>query len=141
LKAFALNFGPIGADFPGPPADEVSEMVTTDPTGASDIWQPDATYMAKPNLGAIRRAVRLPPVGRDTCRARMYAVYDALSKPLQETIDDLPAVHCSAPVVQRLRRLNHVYTISSKWRPGVARPSTPIRSSGYVSRPVESSCS
>jgi taurine dioxygenase len=109
LKAFALNFGPIGADFPGPPAEEVSEMVTTDPKGASDIWHADATYMAKPNLGAVMRAVRLPPVGGDTCWASMYAAYDALSKPLREMLDGLTAAHSLAPVVQRLRRLGHVY--------------------------------
>lgn len=105
LRAFALNFGQIGTDSPAPPPDEVAEMVTTEPKGTTDIWHADATYMEAPNMGAVMRAVRLPPVGGDTCWASMYAAYDALSEPMQAMVDGLTALHSLFPVMERLRRL------------------------------------
>jgi alpha-ketoglutarate-dependent taurine dioxygenase len=105
LKAFALKFGPIGSDTPGGPPDEVAEMITTEPRGTTDIWHADATYMEAPNLGAVMQAVRLPPVGGDTCWASMNAAYDALSQPMRTMLDGLTALHSLFPVMERLRRL------------------------------------
>jgi taurine dioxygenase len=138
LKAFALNFGPIGADTPGPPAEEVSEMVTTEPKGASDIWHADATYMAKPNLGAVMRAVRLPPVGGDTCWASMYAAYDALSKPLREML--MASRRCIhwPPSYSACGDLVTSSMAISRKQPEVINPSTSIRSSACTPRPVAS---
>ncbi len=105
LKAFASNFGQIGSDSPVVPPDEVAEMVTTEPKGTTDIWHADATYMEAPNMGAVMRAVRLPPVGGDTCWAGMYAAYEALSQPMRAMLDGLTALHSLFPVMERLKRL------------------------------------
>jgi alpha-ketoglutarate-dependent taurine dioxygenase len=114
LKAFAANFGQLGQTFgtPDSPQHEVSEMVTTAPKGTTDIWHADSTYMEAPPLGAVLRAVRLPPVGGDTCWASMYAAYDALSAPLRDMLDGLTAVHSTAPVIERLSRSSAEYSAS-----------------------------
>ncbi len=104
LKAFAASFGQLGRTFKSPDAveDHVGEMVTIAPKGTTDIWHADSTYMESPPLGAVLRAVRLPPVGGDTCWASMYAAYEALSQPMRSMLDGLTAVHSVFPVVQRL---------------------------------------
>ena len=104
LQAFAASFGQLGKTFKSPDAVEhhVGEMVTTAPKGTTDIWHADSTYMESPPLGAVLRAVRLPPVGGDTCWASMYAAYEALSEPMRNMLDGLTAVHSVFPVVQRL---------------------------------------
>jgi alpha-ketoglutarate-dependent taurine dioxygenase len=104
LKSFAASFGELGRTFKSPDAaaDEVGEMVITAPKGTTDIWHADSTYMESPPLGAVLRAVRLPPLGGDTCWASMYAAYEALSEPMRKMLDGLTAVHSVFPVVQRL---------------------------------------
>ena len=104
LNAFAASFGQLGRTFKSPDAEEdhVGEMVTIAPKGTTDIWHADSTYMESPPLGAVLRAVRLPPVGGDTCWASMYAAYEALSQPMRSMLDGLTAVHSVFPVVQRL---------------------------------------
>ena len=95
--AFAARFGEVSipAFMPGVGAcPEVMVLDQNAPKGeGADAWHSDNTFMAEPPMGSILRAVRLPPVGGDTCFANMLAAYDALSEPMRRMIDDLEAVH------------------------------------------------
>jgi taurine dioxygenase len=69
----------------------------------TDRWHSDSTFMERPPLGAILRAVALPPVGGDTLFAGMAAAYDALSEPVRTMLDGLTAVH-STRIVNDIMR-------------------------------------
>ena len=58
----------------------------------------DMTFRAVPPMGAVLRAVELPPVGGDTIRVYMAAAYRGLSDEIKEKIDGLVAVHDAVPV-------------------------------------------
>jgi taurine dioxygenase len=57
------------------------------------IWHTDSSFLATPPTFTILRALKLPPIGGDTCWASMTAAYDALPAPLREMLDQLSAVH------------------------------------------------
>lgn len=59
----------------------------------SGRWHTDTSWLLQPTLGAVLRAVDLPPVGGDTLWADTAAVYRALPDALREEIDDLHVVH------------------------------------------------
>jgi len=95
--AFALRFGPLSVPplatkYQDRPAVTVLDQVRPKGEGA-DEWHSDNTFMDRPPLGSILRAVQLPPVGGDTCFASMYAAYEALSPPVRALVDELRAVH------------------------------------------------
>jgi len=95
--AFALRFGPMSISplvtkYQDSPTVTVLDQVNPKGEGA-DEWHSDNTFMAKPPMGSILRAVQLPAVGGDTCFANMYAAYEALSPALRELVDGLRAVH------------------------------------------------
>jgi taurine dioxygenase len=101
--ALAARFGEVVP----PPVDSgveqpVPGMLVLDqiaPVGAgTDRWHADSTFLPKPPMGAILRAVQLPPVGGDTLFASMHAAYEALSEPLRTMLDGLTAVHSSRTV-------------------------------------------
>jgi taurine dioxygenase len=71
--------------------------------GGTDRWHSDSTFMERPPLGAILRAVVLPAVGGDTAFASMAAAYEALSEPMQAMLDGLTAVH-STRIVNEIMR-------------------------------------
>lgn len=106
MQAFASNFGtPIAEPFAGP------GMAAMEPVGQSDmrrtkrataVWHSDTTFVPEPPKLTALRAVKLPPVGGDTCWASMTAAYDALSEPMRRMLDGLTAVHSMAPVLQRM---------------------------------------
>jgi taurine dioxygenase len=75
----------------------------------TDRWHCDSTFTECPPLGAILRAVSLPPVGGDTLFASMYAAYETLSPPLREMLDGLTAVHSTAIVNELMRGLDVVH--------------------------------
>jgi taurine dioxygenase len=95
--AFARNFGTISVAPFGPKHPDYGEMTVLDqitPKGeGSDNWHTDNTFMLRPPLGSILRAVQIPPVGGDTCFANMYAAYDALSPTLRAMLEPLRATH------------------------------------------------
>lgn len=66
------------------------------------IWHADGTFAADPVLFTAIQAIKLPPVGGDTCWTSMYAAYDALSAPMRSMLDGLTAIHSIAPVVERM---------------------------------------
>lgn len=59
----------------------------------SGRWHTDTSWLLKPTLGAVLRAVDLPDVGGDTLWADTGAVYRALPEELRAQIDDLYVVH------------------------------------------------
>lgn len=59
----------------------------------SDNWHYDATFMERPPLGSILKAVRLPSLGGDTCFANMAAAFEALSPSIQGMLEGLSAIH------------------------------------------------
>ncbi|GAA1836520.1 taurine dioxygenase [Pseudonocardia ailaonensis] len=61
--------------------------------GFSDVWHTDVTFMKRPPLGSVLRAVTLPPTGGDTNWADLELAYEALSPPVQRLADQLDAVH------------------------------------------------
>ncbi|RKS75300.1 taurine dioxygenase [Motilibacter peucedani] len=61
--------------------------------GFADVWHTDVTFVRRPPLGSILRAVQLPPSGGDTQWADTQAAYDSLSTPVQQLVDQLTAVH------------------------------------------------
>ena len=95
--AFAQRFGPLSVPplatkYQDRPTVTVLDQVSPKGEGA-DEWHSDNTFMDRPPMGSILRAVRLPAVGGDTCFASMYAAYEALSPPLRALVDQLTALH------------------------------------------------
>ncbi|GAA2888382.1 taurine dioxygenase [Streptosporangium fragile] len=64
--------------------------------GFADVWHTDVTFVPRPPLGSILRAVVLPPTGGDTSWADSQLAYDSLSAPVRELVDQLTAVHDGA---------------------------------------------
>ncbi|MEV6491334.1 TauD/TfdA family dioxygenase [Actinoplanes sp. NPDC051633] len=71
---------------------EVYALDSTD-NGFADVWHTDVTFMKRPPLGSILRAVTLPPTGGDTNWADAQLAYDSLAAPVQRLADQLTAVH------------------------------------------------
>lgn len=61
--------------------------------GFADIWHTDVTFVRRPPLGSVLRAVVLPPTGGDTQWADLELAYDSLSEPVRRLADQLVAVH------------------------------------------------
>ncbi|MGY1740360.1 MULTISPECIES: TauD/TfdA dioxygenase family protein [unclassified Blastococcus] len=75
--------------------DEHPEIYSLDAAdnGFADTWHTDVTFVRRPPLGSILRAVQLPPVGGDTSWADAEAAYASLSAPVRALADRLTAVH------------------------------------------------
>ncbi len=71
---------------------EVYALDSTD-NGFADVWHTDVTFMRRPPLGSILRAVILPPAGGDTNWADSQLAYDSLTPAVQRLVDGLTAVH------------------------------------------------
>ena len=61
--------------------------------GFADVWHTDVTFVRRPPLGSVLRAVVLPPTGGDTQWADLELAYRSLSEPVQRLADQLTAVH------------------------------------------------
>jgi taurine dioxygenase len=59
----------------------------------NDVWHTDVTFVKRPPLGSVLRAVNVPDVGGDTNWADLEAAYDSLSAPVQRLVDGLTALH------------------------------------------------
>jgi taurine dioxygenase len=96
-RAFAAALGeptPAHPVVPGLDADH-PEIYVLDAGdgGKAPVWHTDVTFMAKPPLGSVLRAVTLPPTGGDTCWTDLEAAYRFLSEPLRRLADGLTALH------------------------------------------------
>ncbi len=81
-----------GVELPG----ELFELAASR-GGIADEWHADLTFMPRPSVMSILRMVSCPEVGGDTCWSNLYAVYEALSEPLQELCRGLTALHDARP--------------------------------------------
>ena len=108
-QAFAARFGEITEGHPVIPglkgAPNVFEIdyskarniyanygdVTTRRQGLD--WHTDVTFVRRPPLGSILRAVVIPPAGGDTLFSDQEAAFEDLSPTLQDFLSSLTAVH------------------------------------------------
>ncbi|GAA4702819.1 taurine dioxygenase [Pseudonocardia yuanmonensis] len=61
--------------------------------GYADVWHTDVTFVKRPPLGSILRAVTLPPAGGDTNWADLELAFESLAPPVQRLAEQLDAVH------------------------------------------------
>jgi alpha-ketoglutarate-dependent taurine dioxygenase len=61
--------------------------------GFADVWHTDVTFVRRPPLGSVLRAVVLPPTGGDTQWADAQLAYESLSAPVRRLADELVGVH------------------------------------------------
>ncbi len=93
--AFAQRFGEVTV---GHPVEQtLSALPAIQPIDSvkdrTNFWHTDVTFMSRPPMASMLRAVTLPDVGGDTMWADTRAAYDALAAPLQRLCDDLVGVH------------------------------------------------
>lgn len=73
---------------------EVYNIDSADPEFSfSDVWHTDVTFMERPPMGSILRAIKLPETGGDTSWADSQLAYESLSEPFRRLVDELTAVH------------------------------------------------
>lgn len=61
--------------------------------GTSDVWHTDVTFMARPPMASILRAVRLPDLGGATNWVDLEQAYESLSPSVRALADGLEAIH------------------------------------------------
>ncbi len=96
-KALALGFGPLQTH----PAYETREGFpeitvlesTAEKPSRIEAWHSDMTFRQHPPMGTVLRSRIIPQRGGDTLFASMTAAFDSLSKPLQQFLEGLHAVH------------------------------------------------
>ena len=59
----------------------------------TNFWHTDITFLERPAMAAMLRAVVVPDSGGDTMWCDTRAAYEALAPPLQRLCDELTAVH------------------------------------------------
>ena len=95
--AFARRFGEITTAHPTlPPLTEHAEVLDLDygrTATRSNEWHTDVTFVDRPPLGSILRAIEIPPVGGDTVWANTVTAYQDLPEHLRTLADQLWAVH------------------------------------------------
>ncbi|MFI6481645.1 TauD/TfdA dioxygenase family protein [Nonomuraea sp. NPDC050663] len=58
-----------------------------------DRWHTDVTFIERPPLASVLRAIELPPAGGDTLWANTVTAYETLPSELRALLDGLHAVH------------------------------------------------
>jgi taurine dioxygenase len=71
--------------------------ITPEKPPIADKWHTDLTYLKAPPAFGILYNVVAPPVGGDTMWSSSYAVFDALSPPIQRLCSELKALHTPGP--------------------------------------------
>lgn len=66
---------------------------SADVGGYENLWHSDVTWREVPSMGAVLRAVEVPPTGGDTLFSDMYAAYDALDEATRQRVEGMEAVH------------------------------------------------
>jgi len=94
--SFAAMFGRLTTAHPTVPGvDRHPRVLELDASlgGRANEWHTDVTFVQRPPLGAVLRAVELPPVGGDTVWASTVAAYDSLPDELRAIADSSWATH------------------------------------------------
>lgn len=95
--SFAKRFGELEIHPFIPPNAEHPELVrfskSAEVAGYENAWHHDVTWRDTPSMGAVLRAISVPPVGGDTLFCDMYAVYEGLDNELKARVDGATAVH------------------------------------------------
>lgn len=95
--AFARRFGEVTTAHPTlPPLEESPEILDLDygrTVSRANTWHTDVTFVDRPPLGSILRAIVIPPAGGDTIWANSVTAYQDLPPYLQSLADQLWAVH------------------------------------------------
>jgi taurine dioxygenase len=95
--AFARQFGtvttahPMLPSLPGHP--EILEFDYGRMDNRTNQWHTDLTFLDRPPLASILRAVEMPSLGGDTLWANTVSAYQDLPTPLRSLADQLWAVH------------------------------------------------
>lgn len=96
--AFARRFGSLTTAHPTVPAHipkypEVFDFDYGRQSVYTDHWHTDVTFVDRPPLGSILRAVVIPPYGGDTVWANTVTAYQDLPPHLQTLADQLWVIH------------------------------------------------
>jgi taurine dioxygenase len=98
--AFARRFGEVTTAHPTVPAlpghPAILDLDYGRTTSRANEWHTDVTFVDRPPLGSILRAVEIPPYGGDTVWANSVAAYQDLPAHLRTLADQLWAVHSNA---------------------------------------------
>lgn len=98
--AFARRFGEVTTAHPTVPSlPEHPEILDLDygrTVARANNWHTDVTFVDRPPLGSILRAIVIPPSGGDTLWANSVAAYQDLPPHLRNLADQLWAVHSNA---------------------------------------------
>jgi taurine dioxygenase len=97
---FARRFGeltiahPTVPSLPGHP--EILDLDYGRNVNRANYWHTDVTFVDRPPLGSILRAVEIPPYGGDTLWANSVSAYQDLPPHLRTLADQLWAIHSNA---------------------------------------------
>jgi taurine dioxygenase len=98
--SLAQRFGKLTTAHPTVPSlvnhSEILDLDYGRNVNRANYWHTDVTFVDKPPLGSLLRAVEIPPVGGDTIWANTVTAYQDLPGPLQRLADELWAVHSNA---------------------------------------------
>lgn len=95
--AFARRFGSLTTAHPTVPAlnghPEILDLDYGRTVARANHWHTDVTFVDRPPLGSVLRAIEIPPVGGDTVWANSVTAYQDLPEHLRNLADQLWAVH------------------------------------------------
>lgn len=98
--AFARRFGEVTTAHPTVPSlpenPEVLDLNYGKTVSRANNWHTDVTFVDRPPLGSILRAIAIPPSGGDTLWANSVTGYEDLPTHLRNLADQLWAVHSNA---------------------------------------------
>jgi alpha-ketoglutarate-dependent taurine dioxygenase len=98
--AFARRFGDLTTAHPTVPSlpdhPTVLDLDYGRNANRANQWHTDVTFVDRPPLGSVLRAVEIPPVGGDTVWANSVTAYQDLPTPLRSLADQLWAIHSNA---------------------------------------------
>ncbi|MCG6136524.1 MAG: TauD/TfdA family dioxygenase [Nostoc sp. LLA-1] len=97
---FARRFGEVTTAHPTVPSftghPEVLDLNYGKSAARANNWHTDVTFVDRPPLGSVLRALVIPPAGGDTIWANSVAAYQDLPTHLRHLADELWAVHSNA---------------------------------------------
>lgn len=96
---FAAAFGPLTLAHPTVPSlEDAPEVFDIDSaTGQrTNVWHTDVTFVDRPPLGSVLRAIDVPPFGGDTVWADTVSAYASLPDPIRTLVDGLDVIHTNA---------------------------------------------